>query len=174
VLAGREIVRVGPPWGIVGTNDFDGDGNTDILWHNAENGQVQIWFMVGYVRSRTENVALPADLGFVVEPKWKVAALGDFDGDGQADLLWQNKVTGELVIAYLRGSTVVGHAAVGSRDESPALVLDRWRVAGTGDFNRDGVSDILRSNPKTGETDIWYAAGSAISRRVAVDTREGR
>jgi hypothetical protein len=31
-------------WSIVETGDFDGDGQTDILWHDT-NGNVAIWFM---------------------------------------------------------------------------------------------------------------------------------
>ena len=39
-----------------------------------------------------------------------------------------------------------------------------WKVAGTGDFNGDGVSDILWRNSNTGETHIWKINGSTMTR----------
>lgn len=38
---------VGPPFSIVGTGDFTGDGVTDIVWHNSDTGEVQLWFTKG-------------------------------------------------------------------------------------------------------------------------------
>jgi acetaldehyde dehydrogenase (acetylating) len=36
---------VGLPFHIVGSGDFNGDGRTDILWHNETTGETQIWLM---------------------------------------------------------------------------------------------------------------------------------
>src|SRR5438105_12130399 len=38
---------VGPPWLIVGSGDMDGDGSSDILWHNSSTDDLQFWFMNG-------------------------------------------------------------------------------------------------------------------------------
>ena len=41
------VVGVVPTsWTIVETGDFDGDGKSDILWHDSS-GNVAIWFMNG-------------------------------------------------------------------------------------------------------------------------------
>jgi hypothetical protein len=34
-------------WDIVGTGDFNGDGNTDILWRNYSTGENAVWLMNG-------------------------------------------------------------------------------------------------------------------------------
>src|SRR5262249_14285531 len=36
---------VGLPFHIVGSGDFNGDGRTDVLWHNETTGETQIWLM---------------------------------------------------------------------------------------------------------------------------------
>ena len=33
-------------------NDFNGDGRPDIVWHNAQTGETQIWFMDASSRLR--------------------------------------------------------------------------------------------------------------------------
>jgi hypothetical protein len=38
---------VGPPWRIVGTADMNGDGRSDIVWHNSTTNDIQFWFMNG-------------------------------------------------------------------------------------------------------------------------------
>ena len=34
-------------WGIAGTGDFDGDGKSDLLWHNGGTGATELWEMNG-------------------------------------------------------------------------------------------------------------------------------
>src|SRR6266851_4930956 len=58
---------------------------------------------------------------------WKVVGIGDFDGDGKADILWRNSSTGENYIYPMNGTTILG-------TEGYILkVLDlNWQVAGVG------------------------------------------
>jgi hypothetical protein len=42
------------------------------------------------------------------------------------------------------------------------LVPSPWTIAGTGDFNGDGRSDILWYNPSTGEAVIWLLNGTTV------------
>ncbi|MHC4828152.1 MAG: PPC domain-containing protein, partial [Planctomycetota bacterium] len=41
------LLTVGGSWTVVGSGDFDADGNADLLWRNLSNGKNQIWFMDG-------------------------------------------------------------------------------------------------------------------------------
>ena len=69
----------GPNWKAVGTGDFNGDGDSDILWQNT-NGQVAIWEMDG------ANIITGATVSPNPGPNWKVVDTGDFNGDGKSDI----------------------------------------------------------------------------------------
>jgi hypothetical protein len=72
-----------------------------------------------------------------VDPDWSVAATGDFNGDGRADLLW-HRPDGMAAIWLMDGAR--GLAGDTIYAPSPG---EAFRIAGTGDFDGDGRSDIL-------------------------------
>jgi hypothetical protein len=86
----------GPNWKVVGTGDFNGDGNSDILWQNTD-GQAAIWEMDG------ANVIASATVGANPGPNWKAVGTGDFNGDGFSDILWQN-ASGQTAIWEMDGT----------------------------------------------------------------------
>ena len=79
----------------------------------------------------------------------------DFNGDGKADILWQND-NGTPAIWTMDGTNVTGAAA-------PA---QSWAHAGmsrtAADFNGDGKSDILWQNDN-GTPAIWTMDGTNIT-----------
>jgi hypothetical protein len=126
----------GPQWHVVGTGDFNGDGRVDILWQN-DDGTMRDW-LAQPDGSFVGNVA-----HFDVNPglSWHVVGTGDFNGDGRTDVLWQNDDgTMRDWLGQPDGSLVdnVVHFNV-----NPGL---SWHVAGTGDFNGDGMTDVLWQN----------------------------
>ena len=42
----------GPSWKAIGTGNFYGEGDSDILWQNASIGQASIWEMNGSIVNR--------------------------------------------------------------------------------------------------------------------------
>ena len=165
---------VGLPWSIVGSNDFNQDGRTDILWHNASTGETQIWFMNGYkVSGRATVLGEQGTPAFVGLP-WSIVGSNDFNQDGKTDILWHNASTGETQIWFMNGYTVIGRATVLDEKGSPIFFKQPWRIVGTNDFNLDGKGDILWYNANTGETQIWLMNGRVILLRATVDAaRDG-
>ena len=84
-------------------NNFDGSGISDILWRNSS-GSLAEWLMNG---STIELSATPTYQGSAVSPgsSWSVAGIGDFNGDGDADILWRNS-SGSLAEWLMNGSTI--------------------------------------------------------------------
>ena len=133
-------------------HDHDGDGKADILWRNTATGENYLYPMNG--------AAILASEGFlrtVADPNWQVAGTGDFDGDGEADILWRNAATGENYIYFMDGK------AIKPGEGYLRAVADlSWQVAGIGDFDGDGKDDILWHNSATGENYIYFMDGRAI------------
>ncbi|HUD87639.1 MAG TPA: FG-GAP-like repeat-containing protein [Xanthobacteraceae bacterium] len=141
---------VATAWSIVGTGDFNGDGYADILWRNTSTGDLSIWEMNG------TTIINPSSTGLGNVPlNWTVVGVGDFNGDGKADILWRD-TAGDLSIWLMNGTTILNPntSAVGNMPTS-------WFVAGTGDFNGDGNSDILWQDT-SGDIAIWEMNGTAI------------
>jgi hypothetical protein len=108
----------GPSWKVTGAGDFNGDGDSDILWQNT-NGQAGIWEMNG------TNVISTAAVGSNPGPSWKVVGTGDFNGDGYGDILWRD-TSGDLAVWLMNGATVIASGGLGT-------IPTTLTVAGTGD-----------------------------------------
>jgi serralysin len=81
-----------------------------------------------------------------------VIGAGDFNGDGDADILWQN-TNGQAAVWLMNGTTPFSEQLVGANPEPS------WHVVGTGDFNGDGDADILWQNTN-GQAAIWLMNGT--------------
>jgi len=137
-------------WRIVGTGDFNNDTHLDILWrYNGGAGTNLIWYMNG------TEVAGSAELVGVSDLDWQIAGTGDFNKDGHVDILWRyNGTDGYNVVWHLNDTAIIGSA-----DLTPVADLN-WQIAGTGDYDKDGNTDILwRYYGPGGHNYIWYMDG---------------
>jgi hypothetical protein len=134
-------------------NDFNGDGDSDLLFQNT-NGTPQIWLMNGTsVVSQNMLLAVP--------PSWKVIGTGDFNGDGHADIVWQNS-DGTPAIWEMNGTSIIAFSALPAAPPS-------WHVIATGDFNGDGFSDLVWQSTD-GTPAIWEMNGTSIVSFSALPT----
>jgi hypothetical protein len=143
-----EVVLPGPGtgWHIVGSADFNGDGDADLVFQST-NGTPVIWTMNGASITSTTTLANPGS-------SWSAIATGDFNGDGNPDILFQN-VDGTPMIYTMNGTSV----------SATTLLPDpgsTWRAAATGDFNGDGDSDIVFQNTD-GTPQVWLMNGTTIT-----------
>ena len=143
---------VSPNWKIRGVADVNGDGKADLIWqHDA--GWLAVWLMDGYNASATLLLSVPR----MLDPNWLIAGAGDVNGDGKADLVWQNQANGTLGVWLLNGATVIDQRQLSTY--TPDL---NWKIHGVGDISGDGVADLLWQNEATGALGVWYLNGFSV------------
>jgi kumamolisin len=87
----------------------------------------------------------------------------DFNGDGYADLVWENTSTGQLGIWLLQNGVFSGVINL------PTVPVT-WRIAGVGDFNGDGNADLVWENTSTGQHAIWLLNKGVFSGVINLPT----
>jgi hypothetical protein len=129
-------------WAPAAVADFNADGTSDVLWHNAGNNDVETWQIAA------GQWAGSVDIGSH-PPGYNPAGAGDFNHDGTSDVFWYNPTTRDTDIWLVNNGGWAGSTTIG---QHPA----GYQVSGIGDFNNDGTSDVFWYNPTTRDTDIWF------------------
>jgi hypothetical protein len=73
----------------------------------------------------------------------------DFNGDGHSDILLRNASIGEQEYWQMHGTEISASIPLPTVDPG-------WRIAGTGDFDSDGTTDLLWSDTDSGSLYIWF------------------
>jgi len=85
------------------------------------------------------------------------SAIGDFNGDGFQDLLWQNNSTGQVNVNYYGGA---GPQPQGSAVLNNGGDLAGWLLVGSADFDHNGVPDLVYQNTQSGQVNVNYYGGA--------------
>ena len=128
--------------------DNNGNGHADLLLQNGTSGAVSVW-----------ESGLPSGNSLVASsvPGWHLDGIGDFDGNGKADILLESD-SGSVAIW---DNGVSGHTIATGMPSS-------WHLVGTGDFDGNGKSDILWQND-SGAVAIWDNGQSGDTRSPVRD-----
>ena len=127
---------VSTDWQIAGIGDFDGDGKDDILWRRSD-GELTNWL------GTATGAFQPNGSHFLtnVSSDWQIAGVGDFNGDGQDDILWRN-LDGRITDWLGTGDGTFTDNVANAYN---SVSLD-WHVADIGDYNGDHRADIAWRN----------------------------
>jgi hypothetical protein len=140
-------------WELVGVADMTGDRQADFVFYSRGLDRTVIW--------TTNQAGQIVDGGFVTSDArpngqetgaanaWNVAALADFNGDGQNDILWRN--TAGVVVLWAMNGTRLDVAKSGLLPSIPT----NFQVGGVGDFNDDGILDLIWRDRTSGVNRIW-------------------
>ena len=134
-------------WSVVGTGDFNGDGMGDILWQDTS-GNLAVWLMNGATRHRRPRASATCPTHL----------------DGRRHRRLQRRRQGRHPVArHQRQHRDLVHErhARSSSTAGVGNVPTTWSVVGTGDFNGDGMSDIVWRD-SSGNIAIWLMNGATV------------
>jgi len=161
VMDGNKMLSGGPvgpvvsdlEWQLAGTGDFNGDGETDLVWHHNSLGWVSIWLLRG--DTLLSGTQLPLR---VTDTNWRIQAVGDLNRDGNPDLVWQHRTQGKVSVWTMSGTRMIeGHLL------TPDTIADgRWKIVGIGDYDQDGQNDLFWRHETTGHVSAWKMNGSTM------------
>ena len=142
-------------WELETTGDLNGDGRDDVILRHALSGQNLVW----HIAPAGQSIASEALIGREVEdPNWSIVDTGDFNDDGNIDIIWQNQAADQILAWYLDGQGGIESEALIGRD----LVDSNWEIQAVADFNGDGNADLLLRNGSSGENVLWQMDGGTI------------
>ncbi len=145
--------------------DFNGDGVSDLLWFNPSLSQVGLWTMTATMPVSTfgGGVTRTGLSTYNVTASYFVGAVGDFNDDGYADLVftsanrdlwvWTNNQHGGWT------STRINNSSYPSQ----------WQLIGAGDINGDGHDDLLWLDPSECKFGYWTMNGATVTGYYTID-----
>jgi hypothetical protein len=135
---------------LIGTNNF-----RDITTgSNGPNGVYNAG--PGYDLCTGIGVPNIAALVGTLAPPGPARVAKDFNGDGFADLVWENTTTGQRSIWFLKNGVFSSFITLPTEPV-------QWHIAGIGDFNGDGNADLVWENTTTGQRSIWFLKNGVLS-----------
>ena len=148
---------------VVGSGDFDGDGNIDLITQDTSSGDKTLRFMNRNAVSSSVTLTTTAT-------SVNVVGVADFNLDGKLDLLTDDTSSGVKSISFLSGSGT----SLSVSSSSTIETNKGYRLVGAGDFNGDGKPDLVAeqitssSDPQTTVSrEIWLMNGSSKSSTVS-------
>jgi hypothetical protein len=144
-LEGHAILEGRLDWEPTHFGDFDGDGSTDIVWHNSTSGETAVWL--------TADGQMKQGAIVVFDPGWTVTHVADFNADGRSDLLWHHAGSGTTAMWLMNGLQL--------RTGALLVLNSDWRVAVTADLDGDDAADLLWHSPTQGNA-AWLMNGTTM------------
>ncbi|MDB6028583.1 MAG: hypothetical protein JWM68_4806 [Verrucomicrobiales bacterium] len=124
--------------------DFNLDAHADILWRDQFSGSNLVWFLNGtnLVGSKYISQAL-------LPSSWQIAAVADFDGDLNNDILWQSTIQPSNLVWSLSGTNWLRSTFANKITNAP------FQVVGAGRFTDSGYTDLVWRDIASGSNLLW-------------------
>jgi hypothetical protein len=142
----------------VAIGDMNGDAYHDLLWQHT-NLTLAVWLMRDDVRIAVHKLPTVADTN------WRIKGLGDFNRDGQLDIVWRHGPQSVTAVWFMNpGGTSFASAALLTTVGPP------WDIVGVADMNGDGDSDLIWQASSTRTVAVWLMDQTVRSDIVSLPT----
>ena len=138
---------------LVASEDFDADGDTDVLLRNPTTGAWRMFIM------QNGAVASNSAFGAYAATTWSFAAAADFNGDGTKDILLKSS-TGWRVFNVVNGATTT--------NTNYAAYATGWDLAAAVDTDKDGDADLVLKKTGGGGWRIFTTQNSVTTANAAL------
>ena len=145
----------------IATADFNGDGIPDLAILNFGSNDISILLGVGGRQfSAAPTIKVPSQTGPVA------IVQADFNGDGKADLAGAFANGGSSSVVILLGDGKGNFKVIGN----PSNIGDRLSTLSVGDFNGDGIPDLIATLEGGPKVVLLTGSGGGGFHSMAFDT----
>jgi ELWxxDGT repeat protein len=133
LILGQNLNILSNDWAIKGTL------KSNTLAHNQTTGEVAVFNPAG------QKTAIYT----VSDTNWQIKGIADLNGDGEQDLFWQHKISGQTAIWNLKNQAIASGVFLIS------VTDPNWKVEGFADMDKDGKIDVLWQHKTQGTFAYW-------------------
>ncbi|MCP5044569.1 MAG: VCBS repeat-containing protein [bacterium] len=148
-------------------NDFDGDGYSDIVIQDPDDGSALL-MSGGEVQTGDEFLHTRTAISVNGTEDWEIVETGDFDGDGNPEFLWLVETYFESIDATAY-AYIVG-APIGDRTLVLSSLANDQEIIAIADFDGNGSDDVLhRTNDLYGTIYVTFMSPSGVIQTAPYD-----
>ena len=133
---------------------------TGLLWYNKTTGELSRWNLSGSTVTGATSLSRGCGPSDACSTRWTPLLVADANGDGNSDILWHNRSSGELSFWLVNGSLVMGDQKLSWNCPTRTGCADHWEAIGAADVNHDGKVDLTWRDDVAGTISSWLLDGN--------------
>src|SRR5437763_109689 len=140
----------------------------DILWHNSQSNETQIWFMDERGDGIKHRATVVDENGYNIflGPPWRIV------GVSPGEIVWHNSQSNETQIWFMEGNQIKGRATVVDENVPPhprqgILIGPPWSIVGVSTFSMQPAGSRHPGHPKPDNPELGDPTGSGNPKPTA-------